>query len=746
MTTPPYSEREVIFIVDDNDINLEIAKEILWDDYNVYTATSGKDLFNLLHTTIPSLILLDIVMPEMDGYTIIKLLKSSERTAQIPVILLTAATGPANEAKALRAGAVDYITKPIGADVLKSRVSLHLIAQGQKRRLHDIAEKAKAANRAKSEFIANMSHEMRTPLNAILGFSELSLEDEELNENVYENLVNIQTAGKALMDIISDILDISKIESGKFELIPVEYSTLNLISEAVTQNIMHKGGKPIEFALNIDNNFPARLMGDELRLKQILNNLLSNAFKYTAQGTVTLAVRCDIEGDICWISAEVTDTGIGIRKEDIANVFDDYVQLDMASNRRVVGTGLGLGITRRLAEMMGGSISLNSEYGRGSTFTVRVQQGFVSGTPISPALIKVLENLRNYEQERRTTLPEIRLPYARILVVDDVDTNLAVARGLLKRYGIKTDCVSSGFEAIESVKNENIQYNAIFMDHMMPEMDGIEATRLIREIGSDYAKYLPIIAFTANALTGNEEMFLNSGFQAFISKPVDLVRLDDIIREWVRDESKENQDWGEEEDLPANNTISILDFWVPGVNLGKGLDRFAGDEDTYVNVMRTFAQNIPTILAKAELVTENNLADYAIVVHGIKGSCYGICADEAAEWAGALETAAKAGEHEFILAHNAAFIEDVRAILSCIGELVAKVEGNKEKEHKTEPDKQLLDKLRDACTRHAMGEIDEIVAELDSFTYETDSELVAWLREMSDEMNYAEMAERLSQV
>ncbi|MCL2456569.1 MAG: ATP-binding protein, partial [Defluviitaleaceae bacterium] len=403
-------------------------------------------------------------------------------------------------------------------------------------------DRADEGSRQKSAFLANMSHEIRTPLNAVIGLSELVLNtDDGLSQESRYRLEQINNAGETLLGTVNDILDISKIEAGKFELVPAKYDISSMINDAAAQSILHRGEKPIEFEMNISENLPTHLFGDELRIKQILSNLLSNAFKYTREGTVKLTVNSVKAGESIWLNFIVSDTGIGIKQEDMANLFNDYVQMDMEANRKVVGTGLGLSITKRLVDLMDGKIIVESEHGKGSTFTVRFVQKFETDATIGAKVVESLKNFHYSEQKRRLlgSMTRISLPYARVLIVDDVETNLDVARGLMKPYNMQIDCVSSGWESVEAMHNNSVRYNAIFMDHMMPGMDGVEATRLIREIGTDYAKNIPIIALTANAIVGNEEMFLQKGFQAFISKPIEIARLDAVIREWIRDKAQE---------------------------------------------------------------------------------------------------------------------------------------------------------------------------------------------------------------
>jgi CheY-like chemotaxis protein/nitrogen-specific signal transduction histidine kinase len=404
------------------------------------------------------------------------------------------------------------------------------------------SKEAERASEAKSHFIANMSHEMRTSVNAVVGLTDLMLDDDNISGNIKETFKKINAAGETLLGLINDVLDISKIEAGKLELIPVQYDVASLLNDIITLNLIRAEDKPITFKLDINEEPPSTLFGDDLRIKQILNNLLSNAFKYTKEGTVTLGISCmrdDGPLQNTLLSFYIRDTGIGIRKEDIVKLFNDYNQVDIRANRTIEGTGLGLSITKKFVEMMGGNISVESEYGKGTTFRVHIRQEIVTATPIETEIVENLHSFRYLDKKKQAKLLRPDLSYARVLVVDDFSTNLDVAAGMLRKYKMQVDCVLRGQDAIDRIASGKLVYDAIFMDHMMPGMDGLETTAKIRALGTKYAQDLPVIALTANAVAGTEQMFLNNGFNAFLSKPFNVMTLDSIVQQWVRNKFKE---------------------------------------------------------------------------------------------------------------------------------------------------------------------------------------------------------------
>ncbi|MDR2459598.1 MAG: response regulator [Deltaproteobacteria bacterium] len=410
------------------------------------------------------------------------------------------------------------------------------------------ARQSESANISKSQFLANMSHEIRTPLNAVIGLSDIELQ-KDLPEDSRESLEKIHKSGVSLLSIINDILDISKIEAGAFKIVLVDFEVSSFIDDVVQQNIMRIGSKIIKFSLNISEDFPMELHGDEIRIRQIVSNLLSNAFKYTKEGTVELKIWSIIDNEIANCYFSVTDSGIGIKPKDLSRLFNEYAQLDSKANRNIEGTGLGLSITKKLISLMDGNITVESEYGKGSIFTVEIPLKMVGTATLGKEVAGELESLhygsKKSKLSKKTNFSRSKLPPGRVLVVDDLDVNLLVAKGLLKHYGLQIDTAISGMEAIEKIKAvengpEDQKYDIIFMDHMMPNMDGIEATNIIRNnLHSDYAKNVPIVALTANAIAGSKEMFLKNGFNSFISKPIDLVQLDEELIRWVKEKSQQ---------------------------------------------------------------------------------------------------------------------------------------------------------------------------------------------------------------
>ncbi|MCL2138154.1 MAG: ATP-binding protein [Treponema sp.] len=615
---------------------------------------------------------------------------------------------------------------------------------------------AEAASRSKSAFLATMSHEIRTPLNAIIGLSDIELQ-KTLSTYTRINLEKIHSSGTTLLGIINDILDISKIEAGSFELVLVDYDTPSMVNDTVQLNMVRIGSKNIVFRLKINDSIPTKLYGDELRVKQILSNLLSNAIKYTDEGSVVLSIDWEKRGPDALIIFKITDTGHGIKDEDLPGLFSEYRQLNAKANRHIEGTGLGLSITKNLVHLMNGTINVESTHGKGSCFTVKIMQRIADGTPIGNKTAHILELFRYKANNRSRELKFVRnyMPYGKVLVVDDVETNLDVAKGLMRPYGLSIDTATSGFEAISKIrangeKDKTAHYDLVLMDHMMPGMDGIEAVKIIRnEINNDLARSVPIIALTANALTGNEEMFLTNGFNAFISKPIDVLHLDAALNTWIRKkQSIETLKQAEKNSSSFDNfneeTSNLLDGVVlDGVDLKKGRERYM-TESSYIEILRSWHLHTPALLEKMKTVTIENATEYAVAVHGLKGSSFGIYADAVGKKAEELEYYAKAGELSRVQAENPGFIETVEALLQNIGDLLKNTAIKKsKKETAVMPDPDLLAKLLDAVKSYKTAKIEEIIGKLEEFDYETGGEMIEWIRSQWDNLEYSAICSRL---
>ncbi|MDR2111125.1 MAG: response regulator [Spirochaetaceae bacterium] len=627
----------------------------------------------------------------------------------------------------------------------------------QNARLEELKKTAEKASECKTRFLANMSHEMRTPLNAIIGLTELGLGSGELSGNAFVNMEKIYVSGMTLLGIINDILDISKIESGKFVLFPAKYDIPKLINDTITQNLIRIGSKPIKFNLHAEDTLPQTLIGDELRIKQIFNNLLSNAFKYTEKGTVDWYISSKTEGNSVWLMSSIRDTGSGIRQEDIPKLFTDYNQIHLKSNFGIESTGLGLPITKDLVNLMDGSVTVESEYGKGSVFSIRIRQQYADGQSIGRETAQNLSAL-NYTAEGRSAkekLVRAWIPYAAVLVVDDLPVNLDVAREMMKPYGMTVDCVESGQRAIDLIREGKIKYNAVFMDHMMPKMDGIKAVQIIRnEIGTGYAQTVPIIALTANAITGSEGLFLKSGFQSFLSKPIDIIQLDMVINRFVRNKDLERELFRSEKTAPLppepwveakkSGPGILAGKSLEGVDFNAGLKRFADSEEMYLNILSSFFSQIPPVLEKLRNYTEEALGEeYRIAVHNLKSTSYTIGAQHIGSMAEELERAAVSGDKEFVKSRNGTLISALEKLLPALGNLLEELAADIQKPVRPAPDPALLAAVLDACSGYNMEELDKAMAELEQYRYESQGDLVAWIREESGKSELENIKERL---
>jgi signal transduction histidine kinase/CheY-like chemotaxis protein len=653
---------------------------------------------------------------------------------------------------------------------------------------------ALAATKAKSAFLAKVSHELRTPLNAIIGLSEVELR-ENLSERTQGNLEKILNSGANLLAIVNDILDISRIEAGGFEITPKAFDIPTLINDVVQLNIVRISSKPVSFTLDISETMPAVLIGDELRVKQVMNNLLSNAFKYTNEGRVVFRVRSRCEGDDAVVRITVMDTGVGIKKEETGKLFEEYRRMQSLSDRSVEGTGLGLSIVKHLTELMGGTIRVRSRYGRGSVFSVTLRLKSAGTTPIGRETADNLRRLHFMENRMRGRRNLVRslMPQGRVLVVDDLMMNLDVARGLMLPYGLTIDCVSSGREAIERIRAvpedapASGKYDIVFMDHMMPEMDGVEATRIIREeIDTEYARTVPVVALTANAVSGTRDMFLRNGFNGFISKPIDIHQLDAILNQWVhRKENAKDPDGTRTPDgatasggakipdgtravercgsLPDEvvvtpddfRAVTPVDVRIDGIDIKAGIARY-DSEERYFGIIRSYVRHTPELFEKLSAgerahPAKEGMKEYATAVHGLKGSSYAVCADFVGRQAEALERAAKAEEWETVRMGHPALMDATTALLAKLEEFLKNIPARdvgkgKEKPRRAAPDEEILKKMLAAARCFNTVEVDNLLAELENFAYEAGADNIAWLREQVDYCEYESLAKRLEEM
>ncbi|MCL2182891.1 MAG: ATP-binding protein [Chitinispirillia bacterium] len=717
----------------------------------------------------------------------------------------TAVGGPGGETYYYEINIIPF--RDVGGSVLGAVLNMH-----DETELHEAVLAAERSNRAKTNFLAKISHEIRTPMNAIAGMAELILR-EHTTGLIREHALSIKQASGNLMAIINDVLDFSKIESGKLETVEAGYQFASLMNDVISIIRMRVIDKQIFFITNIDSSIPAHLIGDEIRIRQILLNLLSNAFKYCERGFISIHACCEEIGEgECVVAFDISDSGLGIKPEDHDKLFTDFGQLDRVVNREIEGTGLGLVITKSLCEAMGGVIEVYSVYGKGSTFTVKIPQKFTTYKPFaevndpqsknvliyetraaySSSIICSIDNLnvgcrlvtnqskflealnkRKYthvfvssflfestEKVIRNLGIDITLvllaeygesaintknvktlempvhsisianllngtedlsyaensqngirfiaPSAHILIVDDLITNLRVAEGLMMPYRMQIDVCRSGFEAIELVKQN--KYDMVFMDHMMPEMDGIETTLRIRKMGEENARYdkLPIVALTANAVSGVREMFLQNGFNDFLAKPVEMAKLNTILETWLPKKKREP--------YTAKDTVMYAPaFEIQGIDVKSGVYMTGGSETQYLRALSAFykdgSEKIEQLRACCH---KSNMKLYAASAHAVKGAAAMIGAAKLSSFAKALELAAKNEDIDYVRKNNDIFIEDFAALLKNISYVITASGKNKGKAGSAAQARVHILKLRDALKSFDIEAADAILTNLQS--------------------------------
>lgn len=544
------------------------------------------------------------------------------------------------------------------------------------------------ANQAKDSFLANMSHEIRTPINAVLGMDEMILRECK-DQTINNYALNIKSAGQTLLSLINDILDLSKIQSGRVELVESRYELASIMNDTYTLLAQRAEKKELDLIIENDPTLPSELNGDETRVRQILTNLMTNAIKYTEHGTVTVSVNWepqDVNHMILVMS--VKDTGIGIKEEDMDKLFDSFKRLDALKNKNIEGTGLGLAITKSLIELMGGNLHVESVYGKGSTFTVRIPQEILNKDPMGD----FAENARNNIYHMGEYHESFIAPDAEILVVDDVKVNLEVVIGLLKQTQVKVDTCLSGGACLEAIMHK--KYDLILLDHMMPEMDGVETLWMLKKTQDNKSKDAPVIALTANAVVGAREQYLEWGFTDYLSKPVQGSALEKCLIEYLPpekvhiitateiEEEKERKRIEEENKVFDTSTgspegafednfqsavdekpekklslIDRLDFLDTEVGLSYCLD-----EDTYRSILETYIEEDKREDI-SKFYTNESKDDYRILVHAVKSTSLYIGAVWLSERAKALETACIEDNWDYVQENNAEMLDSYSSLL-----------------------------------------------------------------------------------
>lgn len=544
---------------------------------------------------------------------------------------------------------------------------------------------AEESNRAKSDFLANMSHEIRTPINTVIGMNEMILR-ESSDDAILGYAENIGNASQSLLSIINDILDFSKIESGKMEIIEHEYRLSKVLRDVINMVKLKAQQKNISFVTDISEDIPDMLYGDDVRLRQVIVNLLTNAVKYTHEGEVKLIVRGVVDergrshrSETVRLKISVADTGIGIRREDFANMFQDFSRFDLSSNRSIEGTGLGLAITQRLVTLMGGGIKVDSEYGSGSTFTVHLIQKIVGSELIGSVSVNG-EGSSSHRHEGGY-FSAFTAPAARVLTVDDNNMNLLVVKSLLKGTGMEVVTCMSGAEALELVRNNS--FDVILLDHMMPHMDGIEVLKRLKKMEDNQSSGAAVIALTANAVSGVREMYLAEGFDDYISKPIDGRVLEESLMKFLpkkkviisqlpkTDKAPSTQSKTE---MPVAETVTPEGSEeLPLLDTELGVRYCADSEEIFNEMLEVFCSMYESKLTELNgFAAAENWKDYTIKIHALKSNSLNVGGCRLSELCKRLETAGKsigAGTDE---AQNISFItENHPAAMQIFGEMIS---------------------------------------------------------------------------
>lgn len=582
-------------------------------------------------------------------------------------------------------------------------------------------QRALQASESKGHFLANMSHEIRTPIHAILGMDAMILRESK-EPQIKEYALDIQNAGQTLLSLINDILDLSKIESGKFEILPAEYDFSSLIHDVVNMIEMKARDKGLALNFSVDAGIPSRLWGDDVRIRQILVNLMTNAVKYTETGSVALTVSAVIHEDTAELAFRVEDTGIGIREEDIEKLYYEFERIEEQRNRTIEGTGLGMNITTQLLERMGSGLQVESVYGEGSVFSFTLEQKIMSHEPVGDLEQRIRNQAASYSYHAMFTASE-----AHLLVVDDNAVNRRVFVQLLKATQIQIDEASGGEECLEMVKKK--AYDLIFLDHMMPDLDGIAVLHKMREWESYPCQSTPVVALTANAVTGAREMYLNEGFQNFLSKPVNPEKMEKMIMELLPEGKvvygktehgfSEEKEKGEAEetvlpDLEGIDWNYAQLYCRDAAILKDTVDQFYWTMETEAVQLQQYLEQ----LSKSEETDTEALRQFRIKVHSMKNSAAMIGAVSLSGVARMLEYAARDDKTDVIENITPVFLQEWGSMKEILKPIMQMGDSNEDRE---EPDygltKELLRLLRNAIEEMDVDAADEIIRQLKRFAY-----------------------------
>jgi len=555
----------------------------------------------------------------------------------------------------------------------------NLLREAQNKELEELKIQAEAANRAKTEFLANMSHEIRTPINGVLGMNAIILKECK-DPELIEYSRSIQSAGNTLLALVNDVLDISKIETGKMELYPEKYELCSILNDCYNMINGRAVEKGLDFYFSVKENVPSVLYGDEVRVRQVIVNLLTNAVKYTEKGSVTLSIGVtDVSRKANRVNLviSVKDTGTGIKEVDRPRLFKAFTRLNERNNRMIEGTGLGLNIISKLATMMDGKIEVYSVYGEGSEFIATIPQTVINWEPVG----NFDERYRRYVNERTNARIYLKAPLASILVVDDVEMNLKVITGLLKDTDMDVDTAESGFECIEKMQRK--KYDVVFIDHMMPGMDGVETFKKISEMEMPLNENVPVIMLTANAVSGVKEEYLEEGFSDYLSKPVMEYDLKEVLIKHLPAEKIEEDSIGlKDEANITENTESVLDDTelkyekvleklcrIPGISVDTGLQYAMNDPEFYIGLVNEYISK-DRHQSLNDALNREDYDSYRVQAHSIKSTSKTIGIEEFSDLAKDMEFAIKEGRLDFVKENHNKFIEEYSRLLGNIREAI----------------------------------------------------------------------------